>query len=166
MLATILLSIMMMAGLFLLLLAGVGFIQDKRFFSSAPSEALAVIPDKKPERFVGQHVIGAVIIVVAIVLMGSSMVIAAVNGINQGFGFFDFFVRFLTILLLLKVFDIFFFDWILLCNGGFNIFPGFYPETKPVLSPDIFGYNWKTHLTHVIAVPVIAVVLALVCNLI
>ncbi len=33
-------------------------------------------------------------------------------------------------LLLLKVFDVIFFDWILLCNRGFNFFSHFYPETK------------------------------------
>ena len=33
---TILLAIMMMVGLFLMLLSGVGFIQDKRFFTSGP----------------------------------------------------------------------------------------------------------------------------------
>ena len=38
MVLTILLAIMMMAGLFLMLLSGVGFIQDKRFFTSAPRE--------------------------------------------------------------------------------------------------------------------------------
>ncbi len=53
MLITILLSIMMMAGLFLLLWGGVGFIQDKRFMSSAPKEALEVTPDRMPERFKG-----------------------------------------------------------------------------------------------------------------
>lgn len=43
-------TLMIMVGYFLLLYAGVGLIQDKRFFSSAPKENLAVIPDKK-ERF-------------------------------------------------------------------------------------------------------------------
>ena len=51
MLLTILLSIMMMAGLFLLLLGGVGFVQDKKFFSSAPQQIYDVVPDTKPERF-------------------------------------------------------------------------------------------------------------------
>lgn len=46
-----------MAAYFLILYAGVGFIQDKRFFSSAPKENLEAIPDKK-ERFPGAHVIG------------------------------------------------------------------------------------------------------------
>lgn len=54
---TILGSLMIMVGYFLLLYAGVGLIQDKRFFSSAPKENLAVIPDKK-ERFRGAHILG------------------------------------------------------------------------------------------------------------
>lgn len=53
MIMTILLSVMMMAGLFMLLWGGVGFIQDKKFFSSAPKEALEVTPDNMPERFSG-----------------------------------------------------------------------------------------------------------------
>lgn len=43
---TILLSVMTMAGLFLMLWAGVGFIQDKRFFSSAHPDILAIITPK------------------------------------------------------------------------------------------------------------------------
>ncbi len=40
MLTTILLTLMMMAGLFLLLYAGVALIQNPRFFSSAPEGGL------------------------------------------------------------------------------------------------------------------------------
>ena len=47
MVITIIAMLMIMAAYFLLLYGGVGFIQDKRFFSSAPKENLAVIPDKK-----------------------------------------------------------------------------------------------------------------------
>lgn len=43
-------TIMIMVAYFLLLYGGVGFIQDKRFFSSAHKEILAVIPERK-ERF-------------------------------------------------------------------------------------------------------------------
>ena len=49
-----------MAAYFLVLYGGVGFIQDKRFFSSAPKENLNAIPDKK-ERFRGAHIIGWII---------------------------------------------------------------------------------------------------------
>ena len=74
MLITILLSIMMMLGLFLLLWGGVGFIQDKRFFSSAPKEALEVTPDHMPERFRGQHVVGYIMVLFAFALMGGAVV--------------------------------------------------------------------------------------------
>ena len=40
-----------------LLYGAVGFIQDKRFFASAPQENLAAIPDRK-ERFRGAHMFG------------------------------------------------------------------------------------------------------------
>jgi hypothetical protein len=60
MLVAILAAILLMAAYFLVLYGGVGFIQDKRFFSSASKEILDAIPDKK-ERFRGAHIIGWII---------------------------------------------------------------------------------------------------------
>ena len=166
MLLTILLSIMMMAGLFLMLLGGVGFIQDKRFFSSAPEETQNVVPDHKPERFRGQHIIGWLMIVLSFALMGGAVILGTWNGIRNGFGFWQFFLRFTIMLLALKAFDIAFFDWFLLCNAGLNFFPHFYPETKDVLGRHLFGYNRKTHLKHILLFPAAAAVLAWLCTLI
>ena len=67
MLVTILAAILLMAAYFLVLYGGVGFIQDKRFFSSAPKENLDAIPDKK-ERFRGAHIIGWIIEGIAVLL--------------------------------------------------------------------------------------------------
>ena len=50
---TILFAVIMMIGLFLLLWAGVGFIQNKDFFSSCPKEVFDVI-EQKEKRFCGQ----------------------------------------------------------------------------------------------------------------
>ena len=47
---TIIAALMIFLAYFLVLYGGVGFIQDKRFFSSAPKENLAAILDRK-ERF-------------------------------------------------------------------------------------------------------------------
>ena len=68
-------------------------------------------------------------------------------------------------LLGLKAFDIGFFDWFLLCNAGLNFFPRFYPETKAVLGHHLFGYNWKTHLAHIIATFPVSALLAWICSL-
>lgn len=165
MIVTILLSLMMMAGLFLMLLSGIGFIQDKRFFTSAPREVQDAV-QPRAERFRGAHAIGWVMAAVSLLMMGGAMVIGAVDGIRTGYSFGQFFVRFLVMLLLLKAFDILFFDWVLLCNAGFGFFPHFYPETKEVLGRHLFGYNIRTHLTHISVFPFAAAVLAWICTMI
>ena len=64
---TVLAALMVFAAYFLLLYAGVGFLQDKRFFGSAPKENLDAIPDRK-ERFPGDHAIGWVLATLALLL--------------------------------------------------------------------------------------------------
>ena len=91
---TLLAIVMIMAGYFLVLYAGVGFIQDKRFFSSAPKENLAAIPDKK-ERFCGAHAIGWGIAIFALLLFAGAVVLAAWDGVQHGFGFWAFLRGFL-----------------------------------------------------------------------
>lgn len=165
MLLTILFSLMMMLGLFLMLWGGVGFIQDKRFFSSAPKEVQEAVPETKPERFKGQHTVGWVMIVFSFLFMIGALALGAWDGINNDFGFWQFFLRFIIMLLGLKAYDIGFFDWVLLCNAGFGFFPHYYPETKPVLGHYLFGYNRKTHLSHIIAGIPLSALMAWVCTL-
>ena len=164
MIVTLLLSLMPMAGLFLMLLSGVGFIQDTKFFSSAPKEVRDVIKPRK-ERFRGAHAIGWIMAVFSVIFMIGAFIIGAWNGILNDFGFWQFFIRFIIMMLLLKAFDILFFDWVLLCNAGFNFFPHFYPETKEVLGRYLFGYNLKTHLAYIIGSFPVSAVLAWVCTL-
>ena len=160
---TILASVMLMAAYFLILYAGVGFIQDKRFFSSAPAETLSVIPDKKEERFRGAHAVGWVLAVSAALIFAGAFVLAAWDGVKNGFGFFAFFARFLVMLYLMELYDIFFFDWYLLCRS--NFFVRFYPEVKSVMGPQQFGYNRKTHIMHFIVYIPACAALAWICSL-
>ena len=159
---TILASLLVMLGYFLILYAGVGFIQDKRFFSSAPKENLAVIPDKK-ERFPGAHIIGWALGIVAIVMFAGGFLWGAWDGVKQEYGFLQFFARFLAMLYVMEGYDICFFDWYLLCRS--NFFPHFYPELKGVVGPQQFGYNKKTHIMHFILYIPACAVLAWVCTL-
>lgn len=115
---TLLSALIIMAAYFLILYAGVAFIQDKRFFSSAPKENLDAIPDKK-ERFRGAHVIGWIIGILAILMFAGAFVLAAWDGVKNGFGFGRFFARFIAILYIMELYDIAFFDWVLLCHSNF-----------------------------------------------
>lgn len=137
--------VMVMAAYFLVLYGAVGFIQDKRFFSSAPKENLAAIPDKK-ERFRGAHAVGWAIEAAAISLFLGAAALCVWDGVRSGFGFGRFFARFLVVLYGMEIYDILFFDWVLLCHS--NFFPHFYPELKGVVGPHMFGYNAKSHLLH------------------
>ena len=83
---TLLSALIIIAAYFLILYAGVAFIQDKRFFSSAPKENLDAIPDKK-ERFRGAHVIGWIIGILAILMFAGAFVLAAWDGVKNGFGY-------------------------------------------------------------------------------
>ncbi len=143
MLTTILLTLMMMAGLFLMLYAGVALIQDPRFFSSAPKEVREAV-QPKPERFKGAHFLGWMLAILSILLMGGAVVLGCWDGVKNGFAFGQYFLRLVIMLLGLKAYDVLFFDYFLLCRSGF--FPRFYPEVKALLGPHLFGYNRQSHV--------------------
>ena len=65
---TLLASFLVMAAYFLLLYAGVGLIQEKKFFSSAPREVFAAVPERKAERFRGAHILGWYLGILAMLL--------------------------------------------------------------------------------------------------
>ena len=160
---TIILSVAMMAGLFLMLWSAVGFIQNKRFFTSAPKAAQEVIRPKE-KRFKGQHAVGWLMMIFALVLLGGAIIAGAYNGVQKDFGFWQFFLRFAMMQLLLKAFDILFFDWVLLCHS--NFFAHYYPEVKGIYGPEIFGYNKKTHLIQIVLMLLGSLFLAWICTLI
>jgi hypothetical protein len=165
MLLTIYLAIVFCAAMALMLLSCVAFIQDNRFFSSAPKEAREVLVQRDQELFYGARTIGWTLFILSALMILGAGVISIWDGFRSGFTFRQFFLRFVVMLLGLKAFDIGFFDWFLLCNAGLNFFPRFYPETKAVLGHHLFGYNWKTHLAHIIATFPVSVLLAWICSL-
>lgn len=101
-----------------------------------------------------------------ITLLASFLVMAAYflllyAGVGLIFG--AFFTRYLVILYVMEVYDILFFDWVLLCHS--NFFPHFYPEVKGIAAPQLFGYNKKAHLTHFLLYIPLSAALAWVCTL-
>ncbi len=119
---TIIATLMIFLAYFLVLYGGVGFIQDKRFFVSAPKENLDAIPDKK-ERFRGAHVIGWAIEGVAVLLFLAAAALSRWDGVKNSFSFLDFFTRFFLTLYAMEIYDVVFFDWVLAVP--LRLFPSF-----------------------------------------
>ncbi len=157
MITTIFLSVIMMVGFFLMLLSAVGFIQDKKLFTSAPKEVQeAVLP--RDERFPGAHAIGWIMLAAAVLMMIFPLIYGGIDGMSNDYNFMQYFIRFAVMFMLLKAFDIFFFDWFLLCHS--NFFQHYYPETKPYLGPQQFGFNKKDHVVQIVGMIAASVVIA------
>ena len=75
---------MLMAAYFLLLYAGVGLIQEKRFFGSAPKEVFDAVPARKKERLRGARLLGWFVALLAILLFAGAVVLAAWDGVRNG----------------------------------------------------------------------------------
>ncbi|MBR1746868.1 MAG: hypothetical protein IJ735_01495 [Clostridia bacterium] len=161
-LVTIGLSLLMMVGLFLILWGAVGFVQNKKFFTSAPKDVQAAI-EPKEERFKGQRVVGWVIMILGLLLLIGPIVFGVYDGVIRGFGYWMFFARLSIMLVSQKVFDILFFDLFLLCHS--NFFPHYYPETKGLVGPHQFGFNYKSHIVQTIILIGAAFLLAFVGTL-
>ena len=159
---TLILSLLIMVALFLMLFAGVALIQDKRYFTSAPKDIQEAIQPRQ-ECFGGQHLLGWLMMAVAVLLMVGALFYAGWNGIQMHFSFGEFFLRYAVMLLLLKAFDILFFDWFLLCHSDF--YPHFYPEVKGLVGPHQFGFNKKSHIVQIILCPLAAASCAAICQI-
>lgn len=144
MLVTIALACVMMAGLLLMIFAAVALIQDKRMFTSAPKDIQEAIRPRTGQRFPGAHVLGWLLLVVAVVLVLGPLVIAGWEGVRDGLGYWQLFGRFLVMLLLVKAFDVLFLDWFLLCHSHF--YQHYYPETEGCAGFHSFGFNARSHV--------------------
>ena len=160
--ATILLSVLMIAALFLTLYAGVALIQDKKYFSSAPKDIVAVIRPRK-ERFPGAHLLGWFLMIISVFLNLFALALAGIDGHRNGFTFPQYFTRYLIMFLLLKLYDILFFDLFLLTHSHF--YQHFYPETEGCAGFHSFGFNWKSHLVQIIACFPVSALLSWICIL-
>ncbi len=143
MLLTILLSLSMMLGFFLILFGAVAFIQDKRLFNSAPKDIQkAILPHA--ERFRGAHMLGWFILVLGVILMMGSLTFGVVDAKYRSFDYLHMSSRLLVMLLSTEAFDILFFDYFLLNHSHF--YQHYFPETEGLDGYHDFGFNFRSHL--------------------
>ena len=159
---TLILSLILMAALFLMVFAAVALVQDRRLFTSAPKDIQAAITEHA-ERFPKARRLGWKLLVIAILAFPGAFVYGALDGIQNHYSLWMFFARFLTMLYLLKAFDIIFLDWFLLTKSRF--YQHYYPETEGCAGYHQFGFNRKQQIGKILLFPFVALLLAWICTL-
>lgn len=163
MLLTIFLSIVFCASITLMLISAVAFIQDKKFFSSAPKEAQEVIKTRKTELFYGARIIGWALMIFSILMIFGIGVIGIWDGFRSGYNFIQFFIRFVFIFTIYKVYDMICFDYFLLMK--FKFFQYYFPEVEKVYTGRKYGFNLKSQLLKLFVIfPGISSLVAWVCT--
>ena len=157
---TLLLSFILMAALFLMLYAAETLVQSKKLFGSAPKDIQAAITEHK-ERFPGARLLGWTLLIIAVLAFPGAFLHGALDGIHRSYSFWLFFARFLTMLYLLKAFDIIFLDWFLLTKAHF--YQHYFPETEDCAGYHQFGFNRRQQLRDILLFPIIAALLAWIC---
>ena len=105
MLLTVFLAIIVCAAITLMLISAVAFVQNEKFFSSAPKEARDIIQPRKKEVFPGARVFGWVLMFFSLLMILGVIVIGAWDGVKNHFTFLQFFTRSLVILKVYKLYD-------------------------------------------------------------
>ena len=163
MLLTVFGTIVFCAAITLMLLSAVAFIQDKRFFSSAPKEVQEVILPREKELFYGARAIGWTLMVFSILIILGVGVISVWDGFRCGFDFRQFFLRFVFIFTVYKIYDMICFDYFLLLK--FKFFQYFYPEGEGVMDNRKYGFNIKSQLLKLFVIfPAVSALAAWTCS--
>ena len=165
MLLTIFLAIVFCAAITLLLISAVAFVQDTRFFSSAPQEVLEVLKPRNREPFYGARAMEWALMILSILVIAGIGVISIWDGLKSGFSFMQFFLRFVLIFTIYKIYDMVFFDWFLLCK--FHFFQHCFPETERALRSRTYGFNIKSQLLKLLVIfPAASALAAWICTLV
>jgi len=164
MLLTVFLSIVFCVAITLMLLSAVAFIQDKKFFASAPKEAQEVLLPREKELFYGARTIGWTLMVFSILMILGVGAVSIWDGFRNGFSFWQFFIRFVTIFTVYKLYDMICFDYFLLMK--FHFFQYYFPEVKSVYPLKRYGYNIKSQLLKLFVIfPAASALAAWICSL-
>ena len=164
MLLTVFLAIVVCAAVTLMLLSAVAFIQKKEFFSSAPKEAQEVIQPREKELFYGARIIGWTLMAFSVLMILGVGVISVWDGFRSSFTFFQFFLRFVLIFTIYKLYDMICFDYFLLMK--FHFFQYYYPEVGSVYPLKKYGFNIKSQLLKLLVIfPAASALAAWICTL-
>ncbi|MBR1710721.1 MAG: hypothetical protein IJ719_18170 [Clostridia bacterium] len=160
---TLFLATVFCGAITLLLISAVAFVQDTRFFSSAPKEAREVLKPRTEELFYGARTMGWVLMIISVLMILGVGIVSIWDGFRSGFSFWDFFLRFTLIFTIYKLYDMIFFDWFLLCR--FHFFQHYFPEVESVYNGRKYGFNIKSQLLKLLVIfPAASALAAFICS--
>ncbi len=146
-----------------MMFAAVAFIQDKKFFSSAPEEARKVLLPRDKELFYGARTIGWTLMVFSFLMIAGVGVISIWDGLRSNYTFVQFFLRFVLIFTIYKIYDMVCFDYFLLMK--YHFFQFYFPEVESVYSNRKYGYNIKSQLIKLLVIfPAASALAAWICS--
>lgn len=164
MILTIFLTIIFCVAITLMMFSAVAFIQNKKFFSSAPKEAQEVIIERKNEIFYGARAIGWMLMIMSFLMIAGVGVISIWDGFRCNYTFIQFFLRFVSIFTVYKLYDMIYFDYFLLMK--FKLFQYYFPEIESVYANRKYGYNIKSQLLKLFIIfPSASALAAWICTL-
>ncbi len=164
MLLTIFLAIIFCVAITLMMFAAVAFIQDKKFFSSAPKEAQEALLPRDKELFYGARTIGWTLMIFSFLMIIGVGVISIWDGFRSEYTFWQFFLRFVLIFTIYKIYDMVCFDYFLLMK--FHFFQFYFPEVESLYRNRRYGYNIKSQLLKLLVIfPVVSALGAWICVL-
>lgn len=148
----------------LMLFSAIAFIQNIKFFSSAPKEAREVLIPRENELFYGAHAIGWVLMAFALIMILGVGFISIWDGFRNSFSFLQFFIRFVFIFSAYKIYDMVYFDYFLLMK--YHFFQYYFPEVEEVYANRKYGYNIKSQLLKLLIIfPAASALAAWICSL-
>jgi hypothetical protein len=146
-----------------MMISAVAFIQNKKFFSSAPKEAQEAIIPREKELFYGARTVGWVLMIFSMLMILGVGVIAIWDGFRSSFSFWQFFIRFVVIFAAYKIYDMIFFDYFLLMK--YHFFQYYFPEVEKVYEGRKYGYNIKSQLIKLLIIfPAASAIAAWICD--
>ncbi|MCM1578377.1 MAG: hypothetical protein NC078_06230 [Ruminococcus sp.] len=158
---TILLTLLLCVLYFLAILTATLTLPCKgltNFFPEDVKEAMSPRLDSLPMS--GKRIAGIGIIIIIAAAMLGIYIFGGLDGVKNGFGFGQMYLRFFILDMGMKAFDIIGLDWFLLTKT--NFFPHFFPETKDCKGRKDFGFNRKEQIKRCIILPLVCAVLAFI----
>lgn len=147
-----------------MLLSAVAFIQNEKFFSSAPREVQEVIRPREKELFLGARAFGWTLMVFAFLMILGVVLVAIWDGMRSDYTFLQFFLRFVLIFTIYKIYDMICFDYFLMTR--FRLFQYYYPETEKVMTGRKYGFNIKSQLLKLFVIfPAASALAAWICTM-